>query len=151
MKDHHNWFAAPDAPLLTTRLIQRALYLEHPFLAKVGETVAESQMRALAPGIVRATDVLRSIAAELRAGAQGSLTIEGFYSVFESAANGLGEPSWALIDALRQVRAALASGMLPAAEREVERDLTRALDLLARGDVAADGLIRGHFVHPAAH
>ena len=126
----------PDlGPLLTTRLLQRALYLENPFLDQVCTQGARSQMEALVPELAQAVEGLRSIAGKLRAAAEGPLSIEEYRAAYGSAAEALEGPGAVFIDALRRVRAALASGEIAPTEHSVERDLTRALGLLARAEL----------------
>lgn len=122
-------------PLLTTRLIQRALYLENRFLTQACEVVAGARVQALTSEVGGVVEALHSIAAALRAAAAGLFSIEDYCAAFESAAEAFEGPGMMLVDALRRVRAALASGELPSTERGVERDLTRALGLLARAEL----------------
>jgi hypothetical protein len=122
-------------PLLTTRLLQRALYLEHPFLRELAEAATQSETQTMASEIGAALDALEPIARELRAAAAGPLSIEEYGAALALAARALAEPGEVLIDALRRVRAALAASAVPASEVGIERDLSRALNLLARSEL----------------
>ncbi len=127
--------AAELRPLLVTRLLQRALYLGHPYLQELAEDIAARGMREMAAEIAQAVDALGRAAEALRAAAAGPLSIETYVAALASAAGALAASGEVLVDALRRLRAGQASGEPSATERESERDLTRALNLLARAEL----------------
>jgi hypothetical protein len=95
----------------------------------------DAEVETLAPGLAQAVEEPRAIAGESRAAEAGPLSIEEYRAAYGSAAEALEGPGAVFIDALRRVRAALASGELLSTEQRVERDLTRALGLLARTEL----------------